>query len=61
VEFPERAIVKFLKEASRLLRPGGTIAVSDQSVSIHGSIIDVFLLSYAAKVKDPSGMFPMPP
>ncbi|KAH8480223.1 hypothetical protein Peur_062905 [Populus x canadensis] len=30
-ECPERAIVNILKEAFRLLRPGGTIVVSDQS------------------------------
>jgi SAM-dependent methyltransferase len=37
-ECPERAIVNILKEAFRLLRPGGTIVVSDQSVSIHAYI-----------------------
>ena len=35
-ECPERAIINILKEAFKLLRPGGTIVVSDQSVSIHG-------------------------
>jgi 23S rRNA G2069 N7-methylase RlmK/C1962 C5-methylase RlmI len=37
-ECPERATVNILKEAFRLLRPGGTIVVSDQSVSIHAYI-----------------------
>jgi SAM-dependent methyltransferase len=37
-ECPERAIVNILKEAFRLLRPGGTIVVSDQSVSINAYI-----------------------
>lgn len=37
-ECPERAIVNILKEAFRLLRPGGTVVVSDQSVSIHAYI-----------------------
>jgi SAM-dependent methyltransferase len=70
-ECPARAIVNVVREAFRLLRPGGTFAMTDNSVyktiinffSFHfmllssQTLISLILLS-AAKVKGPTGIFP---
>lgn len=65
-ECPERAITNMVKEALRLLRPGGTFAVTDNSVRFYlnqpynsehcPSKLNVsFLANFAAKVEDSSG------
>lgn len=67
-ECPTRAIVNVVKEAFRLLRPGGTIAMTDNSVYkimimslfkflLLSQTLISLLLSFAAKVESPTGIF----
>lgn len=45
-ECPERAIVNIVKEAFRLLRPGGTLALTDQAVNSHAPMVYCFSHMY---------------